>query len=58
MNQAFDCCAGNRPAWRGWNPDCITFPSRRDFGSLYEVQEGSHLNKPMSDMKTAGYAVA
>ncbi|CAB3753209.1 mitomycin antibiotic biosynthesis protein [Burkholderia sp. MSh2] len=32
--------------------------AERDFGSLYEVQEGSHLNKPMSDMKTAGYAVA
>ncbi|MCM2546908.1 phytanoyl-CoA dioxygenase family protein [Burkholderia glumae] len=32
--------------------------AERDFGSLYEVQEGSHLNKQMSDMESAGYAVA
>ncbi|WP_035059850.1 phytanoyl-CoA dioxygenase family protein [Andreprevotia chitinilytica] len=31
--------------------------AERDFGSLYEVQEGSHLSKPMEQMKTAGYAV-
>jgi len=32
--------------------------AEREFGSLYEVQEGSHLRKDLSTMKTAGYAVA
>ena len=32
--------------------------AEREFGSLYELQEGSHLRKELSAMKTAGYAVA
>jgi ectoine hydroxylase-related dioxygenase (phytanoyl-CoA dioxygenase family) len=32
--------------------------AEREFGSLYEVQEGSHLKKDLSQMKTVGYAVA
>ncbi|SAK91943.1 phytanoyl-CoA dioxygenase [Caballeronia arationis] len=32
--------------------------AEREFGSLYELQEGSHLRKDLSAMTTAGYAVA
>ncbi|AQH04225.1 mitomycin antibiotic biosynthesis protein (plasmid) [Burkholderia sp. KK1] len=32
--------------------------AEREFGSLYEVQEGSHLRKDLTVMETAGYAVA
>lgn len=32
--------------------------AEREFGSLYEVQEGSHLRKALTSMATAGYAVA
>jgi len=31
--------------------------AEREFGSLYEVQEGSHLRKDLSSMKKVGYAV-
>lgn len=31
--------------------------AEREFGSIYEVQEGSHLTKDLSVMKTVGYAV-
>jgi phytanoyl-CoA hydroxylase len=31
--------------------------AEREFGSLYEVQEGSHLRKDLATMKTVGYAV-
>lgn len=31
--------------------------AEREFGSIYEVQEGSHLTKDLAEMKTAGYAV-
>lgn len=31
--------------------------AEREFGSLYEVQEGSHLRKALTTMKTSGYAV-
>ncbi|MCW7539597.1 phytanoyl-CoA dioxygenase family protein [Aquabacterium sp. A7-Y] len=31
--------------------------AEREFGSIYEVQEGSHLTKDLTAMKTAGYAV-
>ncbi|WP_042626746.1 phytanoyl-CoA dioxygenase family protein [Burkholderia plantarii] len=31
--------------------------AEREFGSLYEVQEGSHLRKPLASMEMAGYAV-
>ncbi|QTL36854.1 phytanoyl-CoA dioxygenase family protein [Pseudoalteromonas viridis] len=31
--------------------------AEREFGSIYEVQEGAHLKKAVSDMKTTGYAV-
>jgi hypothetical protein len=31
--------------------------AEREFGSLYEVQEGSHLKKDLSLMKAVGYAV-
>lgn len=32
--------------------------AEREFGSLYEVQEGSHLHRELSVMKSVGYAVA
>jgi ectoine hydroxylase-related dioxygenase (phytanoyl-CoA dioxygenase family) len=32
--------------------------AEREFGSLYEVQEGSHLRKDVAIMKASGYAVA
>ncbi len=31
--------------------------AEREFGSIFEVQEGSHLRKPVSAMKQSGYAV-
>jgi phytanoyl-CoA hydroxylase len=31
--------------------------AEREFGSLYEVQEGSHLRKALTSMEKAGYAV-
>jgi len=31
--------------------------AEREFGSLYEVQEGSHLRKPVAAMSKSGYAV-
>lgn len=31
--------------------------AEREFGSLYEVQEGSHLSKDLATMKKVGYAV-
>lgn len=32
--------------------------AEREFGSLYEVQEGSHLRKALTSMAAAGYAVS
>jgi len=32
--------------------------AEREFGSLYELQEGSHLKKDLTSMNVTGYAVA
>ncbi|MEZ9423319.1 phytanoyl-CoA dioxygenase family protein [Vibrio lentus] len=37
--------------------NCYLPLAKKEFGSIYEVQEGSHLNKSVSDMKKSGYAV-
>ncbi|WP_299003182.1 phytanoyl-CoA dioxygenase family protein [uncultured Shewanella sp.] len=31
--------------------------AEREFGSIYDIQEGSHLNKRLDEMKLSGYAV-